>query len=114
MSEKPQHATSTRNEKGRHAPSLRQLEKYAVGDDVSRHLLNLGHVNLGLVQTRAEVGSSRYVRHDLTENGLALAKRMAGAAGAEYAGNDAAQDRACCAAEFEQGLNMARDQPCIL
>jgi hypothetical protein len=38
----------------------------------------LGHVNLGLVQTR-EVGGSRYVRHDLTEKGLALAKRMAGA-----------------------------------
>jgi hypothetical protein len=57
---------------------LARLEKVAVGHDVSRHLLTLGHVNLGLVQTR-EVGGSRYVRHDLTEKGLALAKRMAGA-----------------------------------
>jgi len=46
---------------------------------MSRHLLTLGHVNLGLAQTRAEVGGSRYVRHDLTEKGLALAKRAAGA-----------------------------------
>ena len=39
--------------KGRHAPSLREFEQVAVGDDVSRHLLTLGHVNLGLAQTRA-------------------------------------------------------------
>ena len=46
---------------------------------MSRHLLALDHVNLGLVKTRAGVGGSRYVRRDLTEKGLSLAKRMAGA-----------------------------------
>jgi hypothetical protein len=40
---------------------------------MSRHLLTLGHINVGLVQTRAG-------GHCLTDKGLALAKRMASAA----------------------------------
>jgi|HubBroStandDraft_2_1064218.scaffolds.fasta_scaffold610789_1 hypothetical protein len=31
--------------------------------DEAGQALPVGHVNLGLVQTRAEVGGSRYVRH---------------------------------------------------
>ena len=43
---------------------------------MSRHLLLLGHGSLALIQTRAEAGDARYVRHSLTEKGLALLKRM--------------------------------------
>ena len=56
---------------------LARLEKVPLAT-MSRHLLTLGHVNIGLVRTQTEVGDSRYVRHSLTEKGAALAKRMAG------------------------------------
>jgi DNA-binding MarR family transcriptional regulator len=45
---------------------------------MSRHLLLLGHGSLALIQTRAEPGDARYIRHSLTDKGLALVKRMAG------------------------------------
>ena len=43
---------------------------------MSRHLLVLGHGSLALIQTQAEPGDARYIRHSLTEKGLALLKRM--------------------------------------
>jgi hypothetical protein len=45
---------------------------------MGRYLLTLGHINLGLVKTVTEVGDSRYIRHSLTEKGVALANRIAG------------------------------------
>jgi DNA-binding MarR family transcriptional regulator len=49
---------------------------------MSRHLLVLGHGSLALIQTRSEAGDARYIRHSLTEKGLALVRRMTGALGA--------------------------------
>jgi DNA-binding MarR family transcriptional regulator len=45
---------------------------------MSRHLLLLGHGSLALIQTHAEAGDARYIRHSLTDKGLALLKRMTG------------------------------------
>jgi hypothetical protein len=45
---------------------------------MSRHLLLLGHGSLALIQTRAEAGDARYIRHSLTDQGVALLKRMVG------------------------------------
>jgi len=43
---------------------------------MGRHLLTLGHINLGLVKTETDVGDSRYIRHSLTDKGIALLRRM--------------------------------------
>jgi hypothetical protein len=43
---------------------------------MSRYLLSLGHGSLGLVQTKAEAGDARYVRHSLTIKGVCLAGCM--------------------------------------
>ena len=43
---------------------------------MNRHLLTLGHVNIGLVQTRAEAGGTRDLRHSLTAKGVELLRRM--------------------------------------
>jgi hypothetical protein len=39
-------------------------------------LLTLGHMDIGLVQTRAEAGDARYVRHSLTAKGAELSRKM--------------------------------------
>jgi DNA-binding MarR family transcriptional regulator len=43
---------------------------------MSRWLLTLGHMNIGLAQTRAEAGDARYVRHSLTAKGIELLRKM--------------------------------------
>jgi DNA-binding MarR family transcriptional regulator len=58
---------------------LARLEEISLST-MSRHLLLLGHNSLSLIQTRAEAGDARYIRHSLTGKGLALLQRMTGAA----------------------------------
>lgn len=57
---------------------LARLERMSSAT-MSRYLLSLGHMRIGLVQSEQEIGDSRYIRHRLTDKGVALAKRMAGA-----------------------------------
>jgi DNA-binding MarR family transcriptional regulator len=54
---------------------LARQEKISLST-MNRHLLTLGHAQIGLIQTRAEAGDSRYIRHSLTEKGVSLLKRM--------------------------------------
>ena len=63
----------------RTSAELARLEKASLAT-MGRHLLTLGHVNLGLVQTRPDAGDSRQIKHSLTAKGVALARRLAGAA----------------------------------
>jgi hypothetical protein len=58
---------------------LAKLEEMSLST-MSRHLLVLGHGSLAVIQTRAEAGDARYVRHNLTQKGLALVQKMTGAA----------------------------------
>jgi DNA-binding MarR family transcriptional regulator len=57
---------------------LAKLEEMSLST-MSRHLLVLGHGSLALIQTKAEAGDARYIRHSLTEKGLALVQKMTGA-----------------------------------
>jgi Winged helix DNA-binding domain len=43
---------------------------------MSRWLLTLGHMDIGLVRTQAEAGDARYVRHSLTAKGVELLRQM--------------------------------------
>jgi DNA-binding MarR family transcriptional regulator len=54
---------------------LARQEKISLST-MQRNLLTLGHAQTGLVQTRAEAGDARYIRHSLTEKGIALLRRM--------------------------------------
>ena len=64
----------------RSCAELAKLQEISLST-MSRHLLLLGHGSLALIQTRAEAGDARYIRHSLTEKGLALLKKMTGALG---------------------------------
>jgi DNA-binding MarR family transcriptional regulator len=54
---------------------LARLERVS-GATMSRHLLTLGHSSLALIQTRAEAGGTRDIRHSLSDKGTALLQRM--------------------------------------